>query len=114
MRLRLSAATLAANEQRDNPDVKVFVYKTSIEFTIESRAFDLPHHTSLFFAKIKQQENSIIIETMNGAPVGDCNNIANDKKTFDATFLTEIKKKNGPKRRFSPFCAPQSTNMVKT
>ena len=57
MRLRLSAATLAANERRDNPDVKVFVYKTLIEFTIESRAFNLPNQTSLFFVKLKQQEN---------------------------------------------------------
>ena len=93
MRLRLSAVTLAANEQRDNPDIKVNVYKASIEFTIESRAFDLPNQTSIFFSKLKQQENSIIIESIAGTLVGDSSSISTDKKTFDDTFCTEVRKK---------------------
>ena len=56
------------------------LYKTTIEFTIESRKFDLPHLTSAFFAQLKQQENSIIIKAINGKQVGDCSNLSTDKK----------------------------------
>ena len=93
MRLKLSATTLALNEQRDNPDILVKGYKATVEFTVEARTLDLPQLTSSFFAQLKQQENSIIIESLSGTPVDDLSNIPTEKSDFDETFRTEVKKK---------------------
>ena len=93
MRLKLSATTMAMNEQRDNPDILVKVYKATIEFTVEACTLDLPYLTSSFFAHLKQQENSIIIESLSGKQVDDSSNIPTEKSEFDATFKTEVKKR---------------------
>ena len=93
MRLKLSATTMAMNEQRNNPDILVKVYKATIEFTVEARTLDLPYLTSSFFAHLKHQENSIIIESLSGKQVDDVSNIPTEKSDFDATFKTEVRKK---------------------
>ena len=84
---------MALNEQRDNPDILVKEYKSSIEFTVEAQSLDLPYLTSSFFAQLKQQENLIIIESLSGEQVDDLSNIPKEKKAFDETFRTEVRKK---------------------
>ena len=93
MRMRLHAVTMTANKQRDNPNIQVNVYKATIEFTIESGTFDLPHLTSNFFAQSKQQENSVIIEAINGNQVSNCSNISKEKKCLTRHLKPKLKRK---------------------